>query len=34
MSEYVDKDFKIIVENNGEIIETTIKELLPHGFEF
>lgn len=32
ISEYVDKDFKIIVENNGEIIETTIEELLPYGF--
>lgn len=32
ISEYVDKDFKIIVEDNGEIIETTIEELLPHGF--
>ena len=34
MSEYVDKDFKIIDEDNGEIIESTITELLPHGFEF
>ena len=34
ISEFVDKDFKIIVEDNGEIITYTINDLLPHSFDF
>lgn len=35
MSEYVDKDFKIVVVNNDDSVEEyTIDELLPHSFEF
>ena len=35
MSEYVDKDFKIVVVNkNDEVEEYTIEELLPHSFDF
>lgn len=35
MSEFVDKDFKILVEDEGNNIEKfSMSELLPHGFEF
>lgn len=34
MSEFVDKDFKIVVENNGSIGVYSIDELLPHNFKF
>ena len=34
ISEFVDKDFKIIVEDNGKIITYTINDLLPHSFDF
>ena len=34
ISEFVDKEFKIIVEDNGEIITYTINDLLPHSFDF
>ena len=33
ISEYVDKDFKIITLDNDKVIETTISDLLPHSFE-
>ena len=34
MSEFVNSDFKIIVEDNGKILTYTMAELLPHNFEF
>ena len=34
ISEFVDKDFKFIVEDNGKIIIYTIDDLLPNRFEF
>ena len=34
MSEFVDKNFKIVVEDNGVVREHTIDEILPYGFEF
>ena len=34
ISEFVDKEFKFIVEDNGEIITYTINDLLPHSFDF
>lgn len=34
ISEFVDKEFKVIVEDNGEIITYTINDLLPHSFDF
>ena len=34
ISEFVDKDFKFIVEDNGEIITYTLDDLLPNRFDF
>ena len=35
MSEYVDKDFKIVVVNEDDSVEEyTIEDLLPHSFDF
>lgn len=34
ISEFVDNQFKFIVEDNGEIITYTISDLLPHRFDF
>ena len=34
ISEFVDDQFKFIVEDNGEIITYTINDLLPHRFDF
>ena len=34
ISEFVDKDFKIIVQDNGEVIVYTIDDLLPNRFKF
>ena len=34
ISEFVDKDFKFIVEDNGEVITYTIDDLLPNRFDF
>lgn len=34
MSEFVNEDFKIIVNDNEKFEEYTIKELLPHSYEF
>ena len=34
ISEFVDKDFKFIFEDNGEIITYTIDDLLPNRFDF
>ena len=34
ISEFVDNQFKFIVEDNGEIITYTISDLLPHCFDF
>jgi cytidine deaminase len=32
MSEFVDKDFKIIVIDNGKVLELTINDILPYSF--
>ena len=34
ISEFVDSQFKFILEENGEIITYTIDDLLPHRFKF
>ena len=34
MSEFVDENFKIYTEKNGEIKEYSMKELLPYSFKF
>ena len=34
MSEFIDKDFKFIFDDNGEIVVYTIDDLLPNRFEF
>ena len=34
ISEFVDNQFKFILEDNGEIITYTIDDLLPHRFDF
>ena len=34
ISEFVDNQFKFIVEDNGEIITYTISDLLPYRFDF
>ena len=34
ISEFVDENFKVIVINNGEVIEYKITDLLPNSFKF
>ncbi len=34
ISEFVDKDFKFIVEENNEVVTYTLDELLPNRFDF
>ena len=34
ISEFVDNDFKFILEDNGKVITYSINDLLPHKFEF
>ncbi len=34
ISEFASKDFKFIVEDNGQILTYTLEDLLPHSFDF
>ena len=34
MSEFIDEDFKVILEDNGEIVTYSLDDLLPNRFEF
>ena len=34
MSEFIDEDFKFILEDNGEIVTYSLDDLLPNRFEF
>ena len=34
MSEFIDEDFKFILEDNGEIVTYSLDDLLPNRFDF